>query len=222
LKKFDPFGWLENYFSALFLHRLIRIGIITILIIFLIHRIGQYNLYLIKPLWVVETIIYAIFIISYSIRINPVARSQGLGEIAVPLVGGVLPFALLLSPPNPFIADNLLNLRVVFYWMVSTTAFTIWGLWTIRRSFSITVEARALVTDGPYRWIRHPVYIGEMFTALAVTIWRLSLLNTILFTLFVVIQLYRARLEEEKLGRIFPDYSAYALRAKWFWRYKAD
>ena len=220
MKKFDPFGWLEKFFSAHFLHRLIRIGIIVILIIFLVHRISLYRYYLVKPLWVIETLIYVVFLISYAIRIDPVERSRGLKEIIIPLIGGVLPFALLLSLPSPLMVGNWLIIYIIFYWMTAAMALTIWGLWTLRYSFSITVEVRALVTSGPYCWIRHPVYLGEILTALAVTIWRFSILNIVIFTLFVIIQLLRARWEEAKLSRVFKAYSIYAARAKWILPYK--
>jgi protein-S-isoprenylcysteine O-methyltransferase Ste14 len=220
MKKFDPFGWLENFCSAHFLHRLIRIGIIVILIIFLVHRISLYRYYLVKPLWVIETLIYVVFLISYAIRIDPVERSRGLKEIIIPLIGGVLPFALLSSLPSSLMEGNWLIIYIIFYWMTAAMALTIWGLWTLRYSFSITVEVRALVTSGPYCWIRHPVYLGEILTALAVTIWRFSVLNIVIFTLFVIIQLLRARWEEAKLSRVFKAYSIYAARAKWILPYK--
>ena len=220
MKEFDPFGWLEKFFPAHFLHRLIRIGIIVILIIFLVHRISLYSYYLIKPLWVTETLIYVVFLVSYAIRIDPIERSRGLKEIIIPLIGGVLPFALLSSPPIFLTVGNWLMIYIIFSWMTATTALTIWGLWTLRCSFSITVEVRALITNGPYRWIRHPVYLGEILTALAVTIWRFSIPNLALFTLFVIIQLLRARWEEAKLSRVFAAYSIYAARVIWIWPYK--
>jgi protein-S-isoprenylcysteine O-methyltransferase Ste14 len=220
MKEFDPFGWLEKFFSAHFLHRLIRVGIIIILIIFLVYRISLYSYYLVKPLWVAETIIYAVFLVSYAIRIDPVERSRGLKEIIIPLIGGILPFALLSSPPNLLMSGNWLIIHIIFYWMAAAAAFTIWSLWTLRYSFSITVEARSLTTCGPYRWIRHPVYLGEILTALAVTIWRVSIFNIVIFTLFVIIQLLRAKWEEVKLSRIFAAYSIYAAHVKWMWPYK--
>jgi protein-S-isoprenylcysteine O-methyltransferase Ste14 len=169
---------------------------------------------------VTETLIYVVFLVSYAIRIDPIERSRGLKEIIIPLIGGVLPFALLSSPPSLLPAGNWLMIYIIFYWMTATTALTIWGLWTLRCSFSITVEVRALITNGPYRWIRHPIYLGEILTALAVTIWRFSILNLALFTLFVIIQLLRARWEEAKLSRVFAAYSIYAARVIWIWPYK--
>ncbi len=196
---------------------MIRMGAIAVLAIFLVHRFGQYKYFFVKPLWVVETLIYAVFLLSYATRIDPLDRSRGFRETVVPLIGGVLPFALLLTPPNPWIAGDRSRLQGVFYWMTASTSLTLWGLWTLRRSFSITVEVRDLVTGGLYRWIRHPVYMGEILTAGAVTVWRFSPLNAAIFSVFVFIQILRARWEEAKLARIFPDYRAYSAKAMWIW-----
>lgn len=212
---FDPFGWLEKWIPTPYLHRLIQLGVIAILIVFLMHRMGQYKDFLVKPLWVVETLIFVVFLVSYAIRMGPLERSRGFREIVVPLIGAVLPFALLLTPPNQWIASNPSRLHALFYWMTAASSLTLWGLWTLRRSFSITVEARALVTGGPYRWVRHPIYLGEMLTAGGVLVWRFSLPNLVIFIIFVQVQILRARWEEAKLMKTFPEYKDYAAQSKW-------
>ncbi len=105
----------------------------------------------------------------------------------------------------------------VFWFMTLATGLTVWGMWALRRSFSITVEARKVVTRGPYRYLRHPVYAGEVLAAAAVTFWRMSWINAAVFIMFAVIQLVRARMEEEKLKRNFPEYEAYARKVWWVW-----
>lgn len=216
MEEMDPFGWLEKYLPARIIHLFIRISIIAVLILFLIRCISSYDLYRVKPLWFIETLVFIVLLASYSIRKDPINRSRGAKEIIVPLIGGMLPFALLISPPNPFISGTPLALQVIFYWMTAATALTVWGFWTLRRSFSITVEVRDLVMSGPYRWIRHPIYAGEILAALAVSIWRFSLLNLFIIALFVVIQALRAKWEEAKLAMVFPGYSVYAAKTSWF------
>jgi protein-S-isoprenylcysteine O-methyltransferase Ste14 len=163
----------------------------------------------------VETLIFIAFLVSYLIRKDPVNRSRGTKEIIVPLIGGILPFALLFSPPNLFITANPHALDFIFYWLTAATAFTVWGLWKLRRLFSITIEARDLVINGPYRFVRHPIYLGEILSALAVTVLRFSLLNAFIISLFVVIQLLRAKWEEDKLTLVFPGYSIYGAKTSW-------
>jgi protein-S-isoprenylcysteine O-methyltransferase Ste14 len=71
-----------------------------------------------------------------------------------------------------------------------------------------------LITTGPYRFVRHPLYLG-MFVAVMGTAVALRSLWGILITLavFVPLGLYRARLEEEALARRFgEEWQAYARR----------
>ncbi len=216
LKEFDPFGVLERAVSPRWAHLLVRLGVIALLFVFLFFRITGYRNYLIKPLWAVETLIFAVFIISYAVRVDPAERSRGFREVVIPLIGAVLPFGLLLTPPLYWMIEDPVRARILFYCMTASTALTLWGLWTLRGSFSITVEARPPVLRGPYRWIRHPVYLGEILTAGLVTLWRWSRVNAAIFAVFVLIQLLRARWEEKKLARIYPSYRKYAARTFWF------
>jgi protein-S-isoprenylcysteine O-methyltransferase Ste14 len=78
-----------------------------------------------------------------------------------------------------------------------------------RRSFSIMAEARRLVTSGPYRFIRHPLYLGEELAALGVLIQFLSSWTMGLLAVHLAFQLRRMRNEEIVLTDFFPEYSKY-------------
>ena len=215
---FDPFGWAAGYVPEELLHRGIRIVMSVGCIVFLARRVTEYEHYWVKPLWAAETAIYAILLIAFLIRTRPIDRSRGMAEILVPLAGAVLPFALLFSPPARFVWTNRTLNMGIFWFMAMATALTVWGMWTLRRSFSITVEAREFVAGGPYRFIRHPIYAGEILAAAAVTLWRASWTNTAIMGLFMVLQLARACMEEEKMRRNFPEYGKYAGKVWWVWR----
>ncbi|MBN1332693.1 MAG: isoprenylcysteine carboxylmethyltransferase family protein [Synergistales bacterium] len=213
----DPLKWIGRYLPDLWIHRIVRVFLLGIFFLFLVKRIGEYPFYFFKPLWVMETLIFVVFIISLATRINPRVHSRGWKEIVLPGVASALPFLFLTSQPyGPFRADPE-KLYLIFGFMTVTTFFTIWALWYLRRSFSITAEVRELVTKGPYRWVRHPMYLGEILTAGAVCIWRFSLSNLLLFTAFVTLQLLRSRVEERKLFQFFQEeYAAFASSRWWF------
>jgi protein-S-isoprenylcysteine O-methyltransferase Ste14 len=92
-------------------------------------------------------------------------------------------------------------------------AYSVWGLAYLRRSFSIIPEARRLVTGGPYSLSRHPVYLGEITTAIGVNLATGGLLTAIALGYFIVCELLRIRWEEGILAATFPnEYPAYARR----------
>lgn len=215
---FDPFGMASRYLPERLLHRIISFSMTALLLFFLIHQIRQYSLFAVKPLWLAETALFTVLIIAYLFRTTPVSRSRGATEIVVPLIGSGLPFILLLAPPSPLVTGNSWLLYGLLWGMAAATLLTVWGMWTLRRAFSITVEARALVTSGPYRLLRHPIYCGEMLAATAVAAIRMSSANLAVLLLFIAVQLYRTRLEEQKLAAVFPDYRQFAAGSWWLWK----
>ncbi len=92
-------------------------------------------------------------------------------------------------------------------------AIALAGMLTLRRSFSVFAEVRELRTGGLYRFVRHPLYLGEIISA-----WGLALNWPVPWELgcaaaFTGLQLLRARLEERRLGAHHPGYATYATRA---------
>ncbi len=80
------------------------------------------------------------------------------------------------------------------------------------RSFSIMPEARRLVVNGPYRFVRHPLYLVEEILIVGVLISFAPPWCYLAIVTHGLLQLERMRLEEGVLRRCFPDYAAYAAR----------
>jgi protein-S-isoprenylcysteine O-methyltransferase Ste14 len=80
------------------------------------------------------------------------------------------------------------------------------------RCFGVLPEARGLVTRGPYRLVRHPVYLGELGACVGLAIAVPSPANTAVLCLFAAAQAARMSFEERALTAAFPDYAAYAAR----------
>jgi protein-S-isoprenylcysteine O-methyltransferase Ste14 len=79
-------------------------------------------------------------------------------------------------------------------------------------SFSITPEARTLVVKGPYRFLRHPIYLAELLMIVGVVVGY-GRLTMLVGTLSVAgMQIYRIEAEERLLRESFPasfsDFSA--------------
>jgi protein-S-isoprenylcysteine O-methyltransferase Ste14 len=93
--------------------------------------------------------------------------------------------------------------------------FSIWllaSVATLGRCFGVLPEARGLVTRGPYRWVRHPVYLGEIGACAGLAIASPTLANATLLGVFGMAQAVRMRFEEQALARAFPEYAEYAAR----------
>jgi len=202
---------------VVWLHRMIRCGAVILCGGFLIHRILEYPLYRNHWLWAMETAVYATVLAAYILRTDPENRSIGFREVAIPVIATLLPFTLLSTEVHVHVRQQQWLLDSIFWMMTAGTGLAVLGLWYLRRSFSITVEARNVVRNGPYRFIRHPIYLGEVVATLAVAALRFSWQNLLLVFMFITLQLWRAWIEEQKLSVSFPRYHEYAQSAFWVW-----
>ncbi|HLE60369.1 MAG TPA: isoprenylcysteine carboxylmethyltransferase family protein [Thermoanaerobaculaceae bacterium] len=66
-------------------------------------------------------------------------------------------------------------------------------------------QGRELVTRGPYRWVRHPYYLGILVMLVGAIVAMRSLPALILFYPAVRLTLVRARREEHNLDLRFGD-----------------
>ncbi len=93
------------------------------------------------------------------------------------------------------------------------TLFAAWSILALGRCLGIFPEARGLVQRGPYRWIRHPVYLGEIVASLGVILAKPHPLVVALYLVFVGLQYWRTTFEEAALSKSFPHaYPAYRER----------
>ncbi len=85
-----------------------------------------------------------------------------------------------------------------------------------RRSFHATAAPTAgrLVTTGPYRWIRHPIYTGVCLFAWACVLGHATVFALSMAALVTVGSVFRMLAEESLLRKRYPEYSEYARRTK--------
>lgn len=86
----------------------------------------------------------------------------------------------------------------------------VYALACLGRSISIIPQARRLVRTGPYRFIRHPLYAGELIGVFGVVLAGMSIAALPVYLLLVLMQAYRAKQEERLLGEVFPEYREYS------------
>jgi protein-S-isoprenylcysteine O-methyltransferase Ste14 len=81
---------------------------------------------------------------------------------------------------------------------------------SLGRCFGVLPEARGLVTRGPYRFVRHPVYLGELAACGGLLLAAPTPRNFFVALVFAVAQAVRMGLEEKELEEQFPEYRSYA------------
>jgi protein-S-isoprenylcysteine O-methyltransferase Ste14 len=118
--------------------------------------------------------------------------------------------ALGLSVSQPITQADAVGPAVAL--MLAGTLLAFWSAWYLGKSFSLLPQARQLVTTGPYRFVRHPIYLGGLLITVGEIWLRFSPLVVCLNVLFVAAQLVRLRYEEQILARTFPEYQEYRAR----------
>jgi protein-S-isoprenylcysteine O-methyltransferase Ste14 len=96
-------------------------------------------------------------------------------------------------------------------------ALMVWARLTFgRRSFHASADPTSggLVTTGPYRYIRHPIYTAGCLFGWGGVISHWSELSVTLGVLLVVGGLVRILCEERLLTQSYPDYLAYKKATK--------
>jgi protein-S-isoprenylcysteine O-methyltransferase Ste14 len=81
---------------------------------------------------------------------------------------------------------------------VAALIIMIASLTVLNRSIGIVAANRGIKTRGPYSWIRHPLYAGEILFDLSFLLSNWSYLNGLLILALIMSQVVRS-LQEEKL-----------------------
>lgn len=99
------------------------------------------------------------------------------------------------------------------------TASVLIGTWTLwfNRPGNFNVrpqphESGHLVTSGPYRFVRHPMYVSLLLGAAGWAVCAGSWAHGVVVVLLVLVLNYKASFEEQLLLRRWPGYADYCLR----------
>lgn len=105
--------------------------------------------------------------------------------------------------------------------IVQTLAFglMIWARITFGfKSFhaSANTSKEKLITNGPYKWLRHPIYAAIIYFFLSCIISYPNIETIIAVTLIVLSTIARMLLEEKSLMENFEHYASYSKQTKRF------
>jgi protein-S-isoprenylcysteine O-methyltransferase Ste14 len=92
---------------------------------------------------------------------------------------------------------------------VASALFAAWAMWSLGKSYGIRMdlfEGHRLVTEGPYRITRHPMYLGIVSFHVGATL-AMESLGLLVITLLYVIPFtaIRVRAEDAVLAERFGD-----------------
>ncbi len=109
------------------------------------------------------------------------------------------------GPPKP-VALLALTLALV------GPAISLWGALALGRSFGILVSVRKIVGHGPYKYVRHPIYLGYFLLWIALCLGNCSWATVVMLLVSLALLSYRAHLEETRLAESSAEYRDYRRR----------
>ena len=152
-------------------------------------------------------------LVLFLFRRAPIAKASGALPRITGLVGAGLIFALLALPRVPLSLQwSALSLGLVFLASLASIASAV----TLGRAFGVLPQARLFVTSGPYKVVRHPLYLSEQIGNFALAMQFKQPLAILIALASLAAQFPRMHYEEQILRATFPEYDDYAARTSRF------
>jgi len=88
-----------------------------------------------------------------------------------------------------------------------------WSLWVMRiskiRILPMPHLEAQLITSGPYRFLRHPMYTAVLIFTAGISITNFQWINLLFWVLLLLVLLIKLHWEERMLIKRFPQYQYY-------------
>ncbi|GEM_PF-205669 len=130
----------------------------------------------------------------------------------------ILQFALLFVLIGNMHLDISCLLCIILY--VISSSLGIWAIITMKiGNFNIVPDVKPnsiLVTEFPYKFIRHPMYTSVLLFSLGMMLSAYSSFTLSIWLILLVVMFVKAKYEESLLIEKFPDYEKYCANTKAF------
>lgn len=153
--------------------------------------------------------LYAAFVLGAAIILLrskvPRARDGSWIVMASSLVATFLMLAVSYVPAGPLLWSASIHVvEIGLAITVISAALAFASFVSLGSNFSIVPEVRSLVVSGPYRILRHPIYLAELLMIGGVVIGEVRITTFIGAFCVVGLQVCRIRVEEKLLRDAFP------------------
>src|SRR5260221_6163883 len=140
-------------------------------------------------------------------RTRPSAKASGLEPRISALAGSFLMSGVGLFPRQDLSPSAELIATLL---MMIGSAGAVIALSQLGRSFSLMAETRQIVNSGPYRFVRHPLYVAEEIAMIGLFVQFASMWTALLLAMQIAFQLRRIHNEEAGLSSRLPQDNGYA------------
>lgn len=168
--------------------------------------------WLVAGFWALKTGVVATF--CWAVLRRAPAKRPAREPIAFAACTAAILGAVALQGPDDSASTGLLIAGEAVALM--SCAFLLASVLALGTCFGVLPEARGLVTRGPYGFVRHPVYLGELGACAGLVMGAPTTWNACAAAVLLGGQVVRMRLEERALEAEFPEYAAYAARTPRF------
>ncbi|HTT97504.1 MAG TPA: isoprenylcysteine carboxylmethyltransferase family protein [Rhizomicrobium sp.] len=129
---------------------------------------------------------------------------------SVAIVGTAVPLLIMPNPASTPLLPGLACDIIIMLGLCTQIAAKV----SLGRSFGIVAANRGIESTGPYRFVRHPMYLGYTMTHVGFLMLMPSVLNAILYGLAFFLQIIRLMREENVLVQD-SDYQAFKNRVRY-------
>lgn len=137
---------------------------------------------------------------------EPIARYSTLlpNLLGVPAAFGVYAFSL--TAPSE---TRVVPVYAALIILACGAGLVLVTLFHLRRAFTVTPQARTVVQTGPYGYVRHPMYVGNILTMFGLALLLGTPAALLIATANCVLQVFRGSYEDRLLSSTFPEYEVY-------------